>query len=201
MSEHNTDRESNTSQASVSEPDRRGFLASTSGLAMGAGLVAGYGTFFSMAGRYLFPSQSGKAWMFVTPVSAMQPGDSLPFESPTGVKVMITRQANKVAGLEPSAEDFLALSSLCPHLGCRVHWEPHNDRFFCPCHNGVFDPAGNPVAGPPLSDGQHLPQYPLRVEGGLLYIELPAFSVGKQQGTLAAHDSRQSDSGELRGNA
>ncbi|MBI4577262.1 MAG: Rieske 2Fe-2S domain-containing protein, partial [Planctomycetes bacterium] len=72
-----------------------------------------------------------------------------------------------------AVEDFLALSSTCPHLGCRVHWEVQNRRFFCPCHNGSFDAAGRATGGPPAEAGQSLPRYALRLEGGLLFIELP----------------------------
>lgn len=151
---------------------------------MATGLAAGYGTFFAMAGRYFFPSGSNKAWMFVSDVDGIAPGASLPFESPTGVRVSITRRAESEQGAGgekgaeseqegPSAQSFLALSSVCPHLGCRVHWEAHNDRFFCPCHNGVFDPSGKATGGPPAADGQDLPRYPLKVVNGALYIEMP----------------------------
>ncbi len=67
----------------------------------------------------------------------------------------------------------MALSSTCPHLGCKVHWEAPENRFFCPCHNGAFDPSGRAIAGPPAEAGQSLGRYPLRIEGGLLYIEVP----------------------------
>ena len=78
----------------------------------------------------------------------------------------------------PSEADFIALSSVCPHLGCRVHWQSQESRFFCPCHNGSFDPQGKPTGGPPLAAGQSLPKYPLKVEHGLLFIEMPIHSVG-----------------------
>ncbi|REJ93270.1 MAG: ubiquinol-cytochrome c reductase iron-sulfur subunit, partial [Planctomycetota bacterium] len=70
-----------------------------------------------------------------------------------------------------NAGDFVALSSICPHLGCQVHWESQNDRFFCPCHNGAFDAAGQPLSGPPKDDNQPLPQFPLKVENNLLFIQ------------------------------
>lgn len=114
--------------------------------------------------------------MFVTDASGVQPGESLSFESPTGVRVTITRRSD-VDETSLSAESFLALSSVCPHLGCRVHWESHNDRFFCPCHNGVFDPSGKATGGPPATAGQDLPRYPLKVVDGSLYIEMPYRSV------------------------
>ena len=152
--------------------DRRSALTKWSAIAMTAGLLGGYGTFFAMAGRYFFPSGRNKAWMFVADADGIAPGSSVDFESPTGLRVTITRRADSTA-VEPQADSFLALSSVCPHLGCRVHWEPHNKRFFCPCHNGVFDPDGTATAGPPAADGQDLPRYPLKVEEGALFIEMP----------------------------
>lgn len=156
--------------------DRRSVLAAGSSLLMAAGLAGGYGTFFTMAGRYLFPSGAGKAWMFVADANGIQAGQSVDFESPAGVRVTITRSSES-SSATPTAESFLALSSVCPHLGCRVHWEGHNNRFFCPCHNGVFDPSGNAVSGPPAADGQNLPRYPLQVINGALYIEMLYSSV------------------------
>ena len=160
----------------VDEPDRRSVLAAGSSLLMAAGLVGGYGTFFALAGRYLFPSGAGRAWLFVADAGGVEAGQSIDFESPAGVRVTITRKSESTEE-SPTAESFLALSSVCPHLGCRVHWEGHNDRFFCPCHNGVFDPDGKAVSGPPAADGQDLPRYPLQVVDGSLYIEMPYSSV------------------------
>jgi Rieske Fe-S protein len=156
-------------------PDRRHFLAggAVATGAMAGGLVLGYGQFLRCAGQYLYPSGDETAWMFVTDVASLAPGAAMAFESPTGVSVVVTRKAAPAVGQSPTAADFLALSSICPHLGCRVHWEANNDRFFCPCHNGAFDPEGKAIAGPPLADGQNLPEYPLTIEGTLLYIKLP----------------------------
>ena len=133
-----------------------------------------------MAGRFLFPTGEERAWLFVADVASIEPGAAVPFESPSGVRVMITRRCAADAGKPPTADDFLALSSVCPHLGCRVHWEPHNDRFFCPCHNGVFDVAGQPKSGPPADANTPLPQYPLTVIDGVLYIEMATSSVLKR---------------------
>lgn len=159
-------------------PDRRDFVGTLCDAGMAGGLVAGYGMFVVMAGRYLFPAAGQTARMFVTDVKSIAPGESLPFQSPAGVKVLITRKAGAPADRPAQAEDFIALSSICPHLGCRVHWEPHNNRFFCPCHNGVFDPSGKATEGPPAKDGQSLQPYKLVVDDkGLLFIELPSESL------------------------
>ena len=152
---------------SETSPDRRDFLSTVSTVAMAGGLVAGYGTFALMAGRYIFPTEVETPWLFVAEANGIQPGDSLAFESPTGVQVAIARRAGDGPPHSAETDDFIALSSVCPHLGCRVHWESHNNRFFCPCHNGVFDPEGKPVSGPPKAAEQELSRYPLKVEGGL----------------------------------
>jgi Rieske Fe-S protein len=157
---------------------RRDFLSTVSTVVMAGGLAAGYGTFAYLAGRYVFPTNVETPWLFVAQADSILPGDSLAFESPRGVRVAIARRAGQ--GLPRSAEsdDFIALSSVCPHLGCRVHWESHNNRFFCPCHNGVFDPEGKPLSGPPKAAEQALSRYPLKVEGGLLFIAMSVESVG-----------------------
>ena len=46
--------------------------------------------------------------------------------------------------------ELRAFSQKCTHLGCVVFWQSDQDRLFCPCHEGVFDPrTGDPTAGPP----------------------------------------------------
>jgi len=61
---------------------------------------------------------------------------------------------------------FVAYSQKCTHLSCAVYYQPDRGRLFCPCHDGVFDPAtGEPVAGPPQ---RRLPRIELRQENGLL---------------------------------
>lgn len=163
------------------DPGRRSLLGAGATVAMFAGLGAGYGSLGVMAGQYLFTLQADKAWLFVTQVEALRPGDSIDFESPTGVRVTVTRRAGGAADDAVTADDFSALSSVCPHLGCRVHWEGQNNRYFCPCHNGVFDPEGKATEGPPAAAGQELPRYPLRVERGLVFIEMPLNALGDKR--------------------
>lgn len=150
-------------------PSRRETLGWLSRIAMVTGLVAAYGTLAGYMGRFLFPARPpARGWMFVSELDRLRAGAALRFRTPAGAQVNIARQ-----GAGGEAGDFVALSSTCPHLGCQVHWEPQNNRFFCPCHNGVFTPAGKAIEGPPAEAGQSLPRYPLKVEAGLLYIEVP----------------------------
>lgn len=149
--------------------DRRSFLEKSSKGAMAAGLIGGYGGLGAIALRYLYPARPEElAWQFVAEEKTIEVGESLLYQGPSGETINIARQTR-----EGGAEDFVALSSTCPHLGCQVRWESQNSRFFCPCHNGVFDPTGKGIGGPPGEAGQSLAQYPLKVEGGLLHIAVP----------------------------
>lgn len=170
--------------------NRRTLLASASTLAMAGGLAAGYGTFFAFAGEFLYPEPDPGAWYFVARTADLAAGGSLPFESPQGVMVVIKRDAT-ASSEDSGAEQFQALSSVCPHLGCRVHWEPHNNRFFCPCHNGEFDDEGRPTGGPPKAANQHLARYPLKVEDGLLFLRFPTQTVNTRVAERSSSPSAQ----------
>lgn len=48
-----------------------------------------------------------------------------------------------------NGRDFIAMSNVCTHLGCRVRWVADEEKFFCPCHNAAFAKNGDVVSGPP----------------------------------------------------
>lgn len=160
--------------------DRRGFLSRSLNLGVTAALVASYGTFFGYSIRYLFPARpQAKQWAFLAQADSIPVGGTLDWTTPSGARVAVARLAEP---LEVSS--FIALSSTCPHLGCQVHWEGHNNRFFCPCHNGVFDPMGKGVEGPPK--GMSLRRYPLKLQGPVLFIEVPVDSLPRAEEGLTA---------------
>ena len=153
-----------------------------SGILMVAGLLGGYGLFAWIGTRFMLPARTGQVkQLFVTRVDDLTVGSTLLYRTPDGRTVNITRR--EASG---RAEDFIALSSTCPHLGCQVRWEGQNNRYFCPCHNGTFDPSGKATGGPPGDAGLSLPRYTLAVLKGLLYIEVPIeqLSVGEQAGVV-----------------
>ena len=150
-------------------PDRRSLLSRLASWFMLGGLVASYGTCAAIAGRYLFPARARrKSWQYLARATDVPEGSSFVYRSPAGESIAVARR-----GQAGAPEDFAALSSTCPHLGCQVHWEAQKERFFCPCHNGAFDADGRAIAGPPFDAGQQLARYPLRMEHGLLFIEVP----------------------------
>ncbi len=65
--------------------------------------------------------------------------------------------------------EFKVFSGVCTHLGCIIKWEENNDRFFCPCHQGIFDKTGRVVSGPPPTP---LAEFPVVEDGNLVYIQV-----------------------------
>ncbi len=95
---------------------------------------------------------------------------------PTLFKVKVKRQTGWIVNeeelsvyvLTEDGRNYIAMSNICTHLGCRIRWIAEQDRFFCPCHNGVFDRQGSVVSGPPP---RPLDQYEVKVEDDQLFIQ------------------------------
>jgi menaquinol-cytochrome c reductase iron-sulfur subunit len=74
------------------------------------------------------------------------------------------------------AEQFVAISTRCMHLGCPVRYTEAAQRFICPCHGGVYDFQGKVDGGPPV---RPLDRFYNRVRNGQLEIG-PRFSVNSE---------------------
>lgn len=163
-----------------SEPSRRDMLSMALNAGVALSLGASYGMLGGYAVSYLYPSQSEpKAWLYVSQTKTIPSGGQIKFVAPSGASVAVARIAE---GMD--ANCFIALSSTCPHMGCQVQWEAPKNRFFCPCHNGVFNERGEGIEGPPK--GQSLARYPIKVENGLLFIEVAVEALPQPKKQLAA---------------
>lgn len=69
--------------------------------------------------------------------------------------------------LTEDGQNYIAMSNICTHLGCRVRWIAEQQKFFCPCHNGVFDKDGSVISGPPP---RPLDRFESRIDNGVLFI-------------------------------
>lgn len=150
---------------------RRGFTAT---LLMVVGLVAGYGTGLFRFFEYLVPlrNKGKRRKLFVGTLSDLPVGKTRQVVAPSGEEITLARVS--VGGDQP-ATGFKALSTKCPHLGCKVHWVEGKREFFCPCHNGVFDKDGVALSGPPAKEGKNLSQYDVQVEkkDGWVFVMVP----------------------------
>ncbi|MEZ6053863.1 MAG: hypothetical protein R3C02_21130 [Planctomycetaceae bacterium] len=154
---------------SLYEP-RRSFLQRWPTALMAFGLTAGYGMFAALIGRFLFPSHrrlSGP--QYVSDLRSFRVGASMTYVSPAGEKVVLTRVSET-----GSSEDFIALSSVCPHLGCQVHWEGAERSLLLSLSQRRLTARGVRSPGPPKDANQSLPRYELHVENGLLFIDAAA---------------------------
>ncbi len=95
--------------------------------------------------------------------------------TPTLFKARIERQTGWIVNQEEvsvyvlteDGREFIAMSNICTHLGCRVRWIDDRDQFFCPCHNGIFDSAGEVISGPVP---RPLDRFEVKVEEEQLYL-------------------------------
>ena len=87
-------------------------------------------------------------------------------ELPLGQRVRILNGPDPVEVVR-TEEGVQARSLWCTHSGCEVKWNDQKGRYFCPCHEGVYDADGRPIKGPPPKS---LKKYPVRVSGSTLFL-------------------------------
>lgn len=131
-------------------------------------MMTGLGTAFASAGaiaaRYLYPLRAVRSTrtIYLAPVADVPPGKGRPYRLPDGGTALVTN----------TGADIVALSDVCPHLGCKVHYAADQGKFLCPCHGGVFEKDGTAIAGPPADEGKNLKRYAVSREGDNLFIDI-----------------------------
>ena len=141
----------------AAKPKRRKLLAT---FAMLGSLAISYGSAFAFAARYLYPKKRPPRWrsIFVARESALKQGEPHIVSDLRGVPVQVIKDG----------KDLRALSTVCPHLGCRVRWEPQDQQFKCPCHTAAFDREGKVLSGPPP---RPLDRYEVELIDGSVYLK------------------------------
>ena len=67
-----------------------------------------------------------------------------------------------------AADRFVAYSQNCTHLMCPVHFQPEQQQFVCPCHEGYFSAVdGAVLAGPPR---RPLPSFAVEIREGRILV-------------------------------
>ena len=75
-----------------------------------------------------------------------------------------------------SPDKVVALSAVCPHLGCAVGWDTAAGNFLCPCHDSRFSPAGARLTGP---SERGMDPLPLAVVDGRLQLTWIRYKAGQ----------------------
>jgi len=150
---------------------RRNFLAIATG-AIGAviGIVIAIPAVAYVVGPAL-QRRTAENWVRLGPTSKVELGNPTLFktsvENQTGW--IVSEDELSVYVLTEDGREYIALSNICTHLGCRVRWINDQKQYFCPCHNAAFDKIGLVVSGPPPKP---LDRYETKVEDDQLYILL-----------------------------
>ena len=114
-------------------------------------------------------SDEDQDWIRLGPTSKVE------LDTPTLFKTTISQQTGWILNdqeisvyvLTENGRDYIAMSNVCTHLGCRVRWVAEEDQFFCPCHNAVFGKDGEVVSGPPP---RPLDRYEVKIENDQIFI-------------------------------
>ncbi|MBI1814827.1 MAG: Rieske (2Fe-2S) protein [Deltaproteobacteria bacterium] len=152
------------SDGGAGETSRRSFFAQ---MLAAIGLLLSYGLLGGYAVAYLFPARVRRKarLLFIGRRVDFAAGSTRTFVDAKGRTLL----------LRPSGDSIEAFDTRCPHLGCKVHWEPDKDRFFCPCHHGVFNRDGVATAGPPFDAKQSLAHEVLDVDSaGNVFLKVEA---------------------------
>jgi Rieske Fe-S protein len=71
---------------------------------------------------------------------------------------------------------IVALSAVCPHLGCTVGWDAAAGGFLCPCHDSRFSPEGQKLTGP---SERGLDELPVQIVEGHLQLTWVRYKLGQ----------------------
>ncbi|MHC1737708.1 MAG: ubiquinol-cytochrome c reductase iron-sulfur subunit [Ignavibacteriaceae bacterium] len=134
---------------------RRNFIRK---LFVGGGLLVSSALLLRNGIAYIFPSMESPPLrkMLVGRVSEIKVGEAKEVQVGDSSLYLVRNE-----------DGFKVLSSVCTHLGCKVNWEAHRNRFYCPCHKGIFDATGNVVEGPPP---RALDEFKVETDNNLIYM-------------------------------
>ena len=141
------------------EEGRRNFLRKAWKI---LGLVAVAELFFFLVSllkpsREVNSSKSGATLRVIGNIEDFPPGTVTP------------DRINKLYIVREKDGGFLALSIVCPHLGCSVLWDETKKQFDCPCHSSAFDREGVVLSSPAP---RPLDYFPVIIEEGKVKVDI-----------------------------
>jgi menaquinol-cytochrome c reductase iron-sulfur subunit len=72
-------------------------------------------------------------------------------------------------------DKLVALSAVCPHLGCGIGWDAAAGNFLCPCHDSRFSPEGDKLTGP---SERRMDPLPLEIKDGRAQLTWIRYKLG-----------------------
>lgn len=94
-----------------------------------------------------------RSWVEVGPIDDVPVATPTPFVVgvPTGEAFDTTPLQRVVYVVKRQDGSIKALTNVCSHMQCDVHWDENLGHFLCPCHGGLYNMDGANVGGPPPS--------------------------------------------------
>jgi menaquinol-cytochrome c reductase iron-sulfur subunit len=134
----------------VKELSRRELLVRGTGLGMG---LVGVMLSVPAVGFLLSPlfTKQKVSWVTVGPIDGVPVNQPTPLfaDVPVGTGYATPPVKRVVYVVKKADGEVRALSNICTHMQCDVHWDQTLDNFLCPCHGGLYDIDGRNVGGPP----------------------------------------------------
>lgn len=121
-------------------------------------------------GAVLATAAGWTVFRFLAPADQRHESDTVEIpraDIAVGEARFLTYQGRPAVILRRGADDFVAFSAVCTHLGCIVKWVPERGELLCPCHGGRFSTDGSVLGGPPPKP---LAAIPVVLAGDLLRI-------------------------------
>jgi len=72
-------------------------------------------------------------------------------ELKAGDSAILHAEGETFAAYRAPDGELFAVSPVCTHVGCKVHWNSVETSWDCPCHGSRFRPDGTVIEGPALS--------------------------------------------------
>ena len=68
-----------------------------------------------------------------------------------GDSAIVKAEGESFAAYRAPDGELFAVSPVCTHLGCKVHWNSVGTSWDCPCHGSRFRPDGTVIEGPAIA--------------------------------------------------
>ena len=68
-----------------------------------------------------------------------------------GDSAIVKAEGETFAAYRAPDGELFAVSSVCTHMGCKVHWNSVETSWDCPCHGSRFRPDGTVIEGPAIT--------------------------------------------------
>ncbi len=109
--------------------------------------LAGWGVLLVTMLAYAWETLGPKGFFF--PKVLFEPSPVFPVGLPLDfVENTVTTLKSRKVFIVRDGNSFKAISVVCQHLGCAVHWTKEKNIFECPCHGSKYYRDGVNFAGP-----------------------------------------------------